>query len=394
MAPFRRDDHKVGPHAAWAMAVGGMIGGGIYTLAGVIVGIAGPWGWVSILLGALIALATVHSYAQLTSATGSSGIPLTILLRDGKRPAAHVLAWVLLAVYVLALAVYTFTAGHYFGGALGVGPLGIALIELGIVGVLVVLNLFHVQHPARVQITAVWAELSILAVLAGIGFWHWRPENLSAGVPSGSLSGVLIATASTFIAFEGFEMLAYDLRELTRPRKIIRKFLPLAVLAVAAAYIVVTIGAASLVGAGALVAQQERALAVAGFAAAGSIGMIVVTIAAVASATSAINATLFSASRLARTAATHGLLPPWCARPNRYDSPAWSTLAIASAAVLVAILTELRFLVAIASLGFLSLFCFVNAIAVRKRVHHRGIAACGALGAAAAIVIVIATLVR
>ena len=29
-------------HSGWALAVGGMIGGGIYTLAGVILGVAGP----------------------------------------------------------------------------------------------------------------------------------------------------------------------------------------------------------------------------------------------------------------------------------------------------------------------------------------------------------------
>lgn len=38
-------------HSGWALAVGGMIGGGIYTLAGVILGVAGPLAWVSLLLG-------------------------------------------------------------------------------------------------------------------------------------------------------------------------------------------------------------------------------------------------------------------------------------------------------------------------------------------------------
>lgn len=385
---------KVGQHAAWAMAVGGMIGGGIYTLAGVIVSIAGPWGWISILLGALIALATVHSYAQLAVQTGSSGIPLTIYEREGKRALAHLLAWLLVVVYVLSLAVYTFTAGHYLGYALGVGHPWIVVLEIVLVALLVVLNLLHVEHPARVQIAAVWAELAILATLATIGFARWNPGNLSSGVPSGSISGVLVATASTFIAFEGFEMLAYDLRELKRPRTIMRKYLPLAVVAVATAYIVVTLGAASLVGAHQLAAHQETALATAGDAAAGLPGMVVVSIAAVASATSAINATLFSAARLARTAGEHGLLPRWCAHCNRFDSPAWSTLAIAVGALLVAATLDLRPLVSIASLGFLGLFCLVNVLAFRMRVQRRWVAAAAAVASAAAIVIVVATFGR
>ncbi len=385
---------KVGQHAAWAMAVGGMIGGGIYTLAGVLVEIAGPWAWSSILIGALIALATVHSYAELTLSTCSRGIPITVYLREGRTAFARVLAWLLLVVYVLALAVYTVTAGHYLGRALGVSRFMIVLIEIGLVGLLVALNLLHVQHPARVQIGAVWAELFILAALAAVGLWHWRPENLSAGVTSGSVTGVLVATASTFIAFEGFEMLAYDLRELRRPGRTMRRGLPLAVLAVAAAYILVTLGAASLVGAAALVEKRENALAAAGYAAAGTIGLVVVTIAACASATSAINATLFSAARLARTSAEHGLLPQWCARCNRYEAPALSILLIAVGAVAVAAMIDLGTLVAIASLGFLSLFCLVNVVAARSKTRQRWIAVAGAVGSALAAIIVIATVAR
>jgi amino acid transporter len=317
-----------------------------------------------------------------------------VYLREGRTGFARVLAWLLLVVYVLALAVYTFTAGHYLGHALGVSRFVIVLIEIGLVGLLVILNLLHVQHPARVQIGAVWAELSILAALAAVGFWHWRPENLSAGVTNGSVTGVLVATASTFIAFEGFEMLAYDLRELRRPGRTMRRGLPLAVLAVAAAYIVVTLGAASLVGAAALVEQRENALAAAGYAAAGTIGLIVVTIAAVASATSAINATLFSAARLARTSAEHELLPRWCARCNRYDAPGLSILLIAVGALAVTAVIDLDTLVATASLGFLSLFCLVNVVAARSRTRRRWISVAGAAGSALAAIIVIATLAR
>lgn len=380
---------KVGQHAAWAMAVGGMIGGGIYTLAGVIVGIAGPWAWLSILLGALIALATVHSYAQLSLATRSSGIPLTIILREGRRSLAGALAWALVGVYILSLAVYTYTAGHYFGNALGAGSMVIVAIEAALLCVLVALNLLHVEHPAHVQIAAVWAELAILATLAGIGFWRWNPVNLGTGVPAGSVLGVLIATGSTFIAFEGFEMLTYDIRELRHPRPIMRKWLPAAVLAVAAAYIVVTLGAASLVGAHTLVARQDAALAVAGRAAAGTTGMVVVTIAACASATSAINATLFSAARLARSAGEHGLLPRWYARPNRYDAPAWSIIVIASGALAIAAALRLSQLVSLASFAFLGLFGLVNVLAFRQCARRRWIAALGALGSAGGVVAIV-----
>jgi amino acid transporter len=388
-----RAERKVGSHAAWAMAVGGMIGGGIYTLSGVIVGTAGALGWVSLTLGAGIALATVRSYATLALPKGDETVPLTVVAQSGN--GAGLLGAYLLGVYVLAFAVYTFTVGHYLGGAFGLGDLGIALCELAVVGVLVIVNLRSAKEPARVQITAVWIELAILAVLAGIGLIRWRPENLAAGVPAASLGGVVLATATTFVAFEGFEMLAYDLREMQRPRHVVRAQLPRAVIAVALAYAIVTVGAASLVGAGTLARHQEHALAIAGRAAAGTAGFIIVTLAACASGISAINATLFSVSRLARASAERGFAPTWCARCNRHDAPHIAVLAIAVVGVTVAIVATLRPLVATTSLGFLVLFCLVNVLALRRsRGRARWISICGAAGSSIAAVVVSVDLAR
>lgn len=97
---------QVGSHAAWAMAVGGMVGGGAYTLAGVILGAAGAWAWLSLLLGAAVALVTVGSYERLTLSTGATTVPVALFARAGKRRRARALAWALLAVYILALAIY------------------------------------------------------------------------------------------------------------------------------------------------------------------------------------------------------------------------------------------------------------------------------------------------
>jgi amino acid transporter len=383
---------RIGEHAAWAMAVGGMIGGGIYTLAGVILGAAGPLAWLSLILGGLIALATVRSYARLTATPASETVPITGLAYAGRRGVAKVLALLLIGVYVLALAVYTFTFGHYLGRAFGLGAGGIALIEVAAVALVVALNLLGVQHPAKAQIVAVWIALAILGALAAIGFARWNTENLVRGVPAPSAVGVLVATAGTFIAFEGFEMLAYDMRELRRPRRVMRAGLAHAVIAVAIAYAVVTVGAASLVGADVLVRHQENALAVAGRAAAGAIGMAIVTIAACASALSAINATVFSVSRLARSTAEHGLLPAWCRRSNRHDAPTWSILAISAGALVVAMPARLGPLVQVASLGFLSLFCLVNTLAFRRCRAGRLISLLGAIGAGAGVVVVVAVL--
>jgi len=189
-------------------------------------------------------------------------------------------------------------------------------------------------------------------------------------------------------------MLSYDLRELRCPQQVMRKALPLAVIAVAFAYSIVTVGAASLVGSGVLVQQKENVLAVAGAKAAGFVGLITVTVAACASAASAINATLFSVARLARSAAENQLLPPICARSNRYECPYWSIIILGGASAALAIFSSLETLIQAASLAFLLLFCFVNTLAFLENEHRRAMPLVGALSAAAATLVLGVRLAR
>jgi len=53
------------------MAVGGMIGGGMFATLGRMLEIAGPAAWISFILAGAVAYATAHSYAALTKAPGS-----------------------------------------------------------------------------------------------------------------------------------------------------------------------------------------------------------------------------------------------------------------------------------------------------------------------------------
>jgi amino acid transporter len=171
------------------------------------------------------------------------------------------------------------------------------------------------------------------------------------------------------------------------------KALPLAVIAVAIGYAIVTIGAASLVGARELVAQKENALAVAGQTAAGSVGLLIVTFTACASAASAINATLFSVSRLARSSAEGRLLPAICAKSNRRDSPYWSVILIGAAAGLVAIRSSLESLVQVASLAFLALFWFINLLATLESRGRSWVALAGMVASLGSAVVVARSLV-
>lgn len=372
---------KLSLGAAWAMAVGGMIGGGIFATLGVVISLAGKWAWASFLTGGLIALATGLSYARLAVHFDREGGSYSYLRETGHRRLAPPIAWLLIGGYTLTLSVYAFTFGAYLAHALGLvwfGPVAAVLAIAVLAGV----NLMGVGEAAGVELFAVWVKLAVLAALAWLGLWRWAPHNLSlsSGVAPG-WGGALIGAAAVFMSYEGFELLAFDYDDMDDRKRTISKAMPRAIVATTLVYIAVAIGTAMLIGAQDVVAQKETALAEAGRAALGETGFIAVTVAAALSTASAINATLFASARLSRDVAKNSDLPGWFGREDKHSVPWLAVLIIGSVAAVLALLGNLQTLVQDASFVFLSVFALVNWLAWRLVPHGRWQALLGMVGA-------------
>lgn len=375
-------------NAAFAMAVGGMIGGGIFATMGVVISVAGRWAWASFLIGGLIALATAHSYSCLTRQLDKAGGAFAYLRAVGHDGAARFVAWALMLGYTLTVSVYGYTFGAYLAHAVG-GPGWLPqAASLGSIAVLAGVNLMGAGESSMVEIIVVWGKLAILAVLAAIGLAHWDPSQLVATQSSASgIGGAIIGAATVFMAYEGFQLLAYDYDEMANGRETIGKVMTLAILVTIAVYVLVVLGTAMLVGGDAIVKDQEIALAEAGRAAAGTPGLVAVTIAAVFSTASAINATIFATARLGREAAEEHEMPAFFAKTDSEGVPYAGILVIAAIASALAFFGALDQLVQGASFVFLGVFAIVNLIAFIRDVARRWLALCGFLGAVAAIVL-------
>lgn len=368
------------------MAVGGMVGGGIFSTLGVVIAIAGAWTWLSFLVAGLIALAAGYSYVRLAAKYGESGGAFTFLRRMRADGFAGSLAWVLIVGYVLTNAVYAFTFGAYLGEVLGWGAVGTRAAAVGIVGVFVALNLRGVGDATAVEIILVWFKLAVLIALAGWGIARWEPAMLSRGVEGSGIEAALFGAASVFMAYEGFQLLAYDYDEIRSPNKMLPRVVTTAILAVIVVYVLVAVGTAMLIGADQIVESKEVALAIAGRAALGTTGTIIVTIAAAFSTGSAINSTLFATARLAQTVAEGGELPRMVGRENRAGVPDRAVIGLGVMAAALAAMGSLATLVEAASLTFLFTFAVVGALAFWNRAGSRLITGFGAVGATGALV--------
>lgn len=375
---------KLGFNATWSMAVGGMVGGGIFSTLGVVIGIAGSWTWLSFVVAGLVALAAGYSYVKLAARYGEGGGAFTFLHKIQADGFAGNLAWILIIGYVLTNAVYAFTFGQYLGHVTGLEPWFARVAAVAIMALFIGLNLRGVGEAGGVEIFLVWFKLAVLTGLAGWGIFSWDPTMLSRGVPDAGPMAALLGAASVFMAYEGFQLLTYDYADIRSPDKTLPRAVLSAIAVVIVVYVVVALGTVMLIGADGVVKNMEVALAVAGQQAWGKFGLVLVTIGAAFSTGSAINSTLFATARLAQKVAEQHELPEFLDHRSPNGVPDRAVMVLGGLAAALAVLGSLATLVEAASLAFLFTFAVVGVLAWLKHAGNRILTGFGAIAATAA----------
>jgi amino acid transporter len=382
---------KMGFNATWSMAVGGMVGGGIFSVLGVVIDISGQWAWLSFVLAGIISLISAHAYSRLSIKYEQSGGAFTFLKEVNHRALGGGLSWVLIVGYILTISVYAFTFGHYVAHVFDAGAWLPRFLALAVIAILAQVNLKGVGDASTLEIITVWGKLAILLGLSAFGLYQWNPEALHQGLEVKGWETAFMGAATIFMAYEGFQLLSYDYEDIENPTKILPRAMISAVIAVIIIYVMVSLGASMLVGAKTLIEKEEIALAIAGKEALGMTGLILVTIAAAFSTGSAINATLFSTGRLMERVANEHVLPNFLSKENKAGIPWLSVLIIAGFAGLLSAIGSLSSLVDAASLIFLVTFGTVNYIGFREKIKWRWLSL---IGAAGCLVAGIASIIR
>jgi amino acid transporter len=359
----RRRGERLGLREACAMAIGGMIGGGIFSVLGVTIDLAGHLAFAAFLIGAAIATLTARAYARLAIRSGRSGGPFAYLREEGHPEAAAWVGWLLIAGYVFALAVYAFTFGHYLAHALGAPIVVARLASVAVLAAFVAVNLRGVATSGLTEDLVVAVKLAVLGGISLVGLASLTAERL-APLDDKGLLGVFLAASLIFVAYEGFELLPYDYDDIENPRRTLPRALFISIGAVALVYVAVTLASQTLVSDRTLAAQKEVAFALVGKEALGTFGLWAATVAAAFSTGSAINATLFSTARLIRDVGEAGELPAALAR-ERHGLPAAAVVSIAIVGAGFSLLPGIAEVVSFGSLTFLLVFALVNLLHAR-----------------------------
>ena len=345
------------------MAIGGMIGGGIFSVLGVAIALAGHLAFGCFVLGAVLAALTGRSWVGVTARSGRSGGPFDHLREQGHPQLAGLLLWLLVFGYMVAMAVYSFTFGRYAANVFHVGTSAARLLSIGVVVVFLAVNMRGVTVSSLTEDVVVLTKLVILFGIAVIGIARFHPERLTPLTASGT-GGLFLGAATVFFAYEGFELICYDRDDMEDPDRTLPRSLYLSILIVGTVYVAVTIGAQMLVADRTIIATKEAAFVAVGQAALGGVGRWAAITGALFATGSAINATLFSTARLVRDAASSGELPPTLGREtNGLPIVALTFIAVAGAAM--AMLPGITSVITFGSGAFLAVYAIVNYLQAR-----------------------------
>lgn len=332
------------------MGVGGMIGGGIFSILGVAVAIAGRAAPVAFLVGSGVALAAGYSYIKLALALRNDGASFTYL--EHAFPHAPVIArlagWIVIVGYTGTLALYAFTFGAYGADLLGApGSTTVRLVlSNSVLLFFMAVNLRGVRTSGRTEDLVVYTKIIIMALVAIAGFSSVRREFLTPFFDKG-VSSVFVSGALVFVVFEGFQLITNAVQEIDNPARNVPRGIYGSIVVTSTLYLALSFVAVGSMPPEQLVAAKEYALAVAAQPALGDAGRVLVALAALLATSSAINATAFGASRMMAEMAQQRVMPAAFSFRSRHHHVPW--LAVVTLTVLAAVFSMANSLDTIAS---------------------------------------------
>jgi len=362
---------KLGLKEVVAMGVGGMVGGGIFSVLGLAIAEAGHAAPIAFACGGVLALLTGHSYSKLGLAFHSDGGSFTYLEHAFiPRNIAGLGGWLLLVGYIGTLSLYAYTFGAYGTAMLGdsaqqpaMRHLLASLILLVFLGV----NLYGVQAAGRSEDVIVLVKVLILGLFAVIGLAYIQRDHILPVFDRGGL-GVVMGGALIFVAYEGFELIPNVVNEMQDPRRNLPRGIFISIGLTVLIYVLVSFVAVGNLLPWQILKYKEDALAVAAKPFLGQAGFVLIGLAALLSTASAINATLFGTARLGSAMARDAALPKLFSFKERHKDIPWlSLLLIAGASLLFVNAANLTIISSFASATFLLIFAAINLSAWRLR---------------------------
>lgn len=376
MSLHRERNHDLGYAELVAIALGGMVGGGIFTILGVSVELVGNLTPVAIIIGGLLASLAAYSYVKLGLYYKDEGATYSFFKKsfDGSHTAASIIGWYVLFGYISTLALYAYTFSSYAISSFEFGndPWVRRGVAAGIIGLFTLVNVWSVNGMGKLEDLMVYTKLLILFAISGVLIWKADTpflsflHNMAEDTKSAGVLNIFIVASITFVAYEGFQLVLNAVKEMKDPDINIPRAIYTAIGLAILIYVVLATAAIMAIPAQKIIDNKEYALAAGAGDAIGRIGHALVIIGAVLATSSAISGTLFGSSRQMAVVANDGYMPAILGKhKNQIPVPAILCMALLASALIFS--GGLTLILEFGSITFLLVSLLMAAANYKKR---------------------------
>ena len=374
------------------IGIGGMIGAGIFVLTGIAAGVAGPALILAFALNGIITSFTAMSYAELGSAFPDAGGGYLWVKQGLGGAQGYLSGWMSWSAHVAAGSLYALGFGRFATEMwiiAGLSTFGLSVSQMTLIFMTLVIMVFtfinywgasetgtigNIITLVKIIILVLFVIFGIIVMLNSDG---WQERFTQGFMPNGFIK-VFAAMGLTFIAFEGYEIIAQSGEEVINPKRNIPRAIFLAIAVAVTIYLLVgitAIGATTppeglkvyeFLGQQKEVAIVETAQQTFPF----GIGAVVLLFSGLVSTLSALNATTYSSSRVSFAMGRDHNLPLILSKvhPKRL-TPYWAVIASGGFMLIIAWFLPIEDVAAAADIMFLLLFLQVNVVVMRLRLQ-------------------------
>jgi amino acid transporter/nucleotide-binding universal stress UspA family protein len=377
------------------IGLGAMIGAGIFVLTGLAFEAAGPGAIWTFALNGVVSTFTALSYAELASAIPEAGGGYSFVRRAMPRWAGFLAGWMLWFAYTVACALYARGFASYSLEVMHryAPDLHHLLLTLGqrpaeAFLVLLIVGLFVGLNYAGAKVTGVAENVITVAKIIVLGVFIYFGLKVVADDPTTSLQAfvpmfpngfwaVITAMGLTFIAFEGYDLIATVSEEIKDPERNIPKAIFISLGGAVLIYLLiifVSLGAIrvpDMEGWRFLGQHGETAVVQAAASFMPFFGVVLIVTGGLLSTMSALNATVLASSRVAFSMGRDSMLPRVFGAIHAVrQTPHVAVLVTGVVLVVVAVSFPIEEVGSAASLMFLLSFAMTNAAAWILRVKE------------------------
>ena len=347
-----------------AYGVGNIIGAGIYVLVGAASGLAGNEIWLAFLIGAVVALFTGLSYAELAAMYPKAASEYIYIGRAyGNRMLSFLAEWVMLVTEIVAAATVSMGFALYFQS---VFQAPVLLVAAALLAFLTVVAILGIKQSLRVNMVLSIVAVIGLAIVILAGSHRFGSVNYLQGAGTG-ITGVVGAAILVFFAYIGFDNVANLSEETKDPGRTIPKGLMVSLAITTILYVLVGIAAVSLVPWQKL-STSDAPLALAASAALGSPAFDILTAAALLTTLNTTLVLLITGSRIIYGMAREGSLPGVLGTVSKKSgAPFVASIATLLVAFAFLSLGGIGLVARITSFGSLLTFAMVNLSLIHLR---------------------------